>query len=250
MMNSVTIEHDNGLLLVVNPRGGMMHGCANMHTGVRLLYPFFIRSDGKERGGCPICFPAFGSPAPVYAGEKQHGWLRETVISTVSHGFSASSLCIHRLGGLYTSRVAVNIMHTIYATMLASRLQFIVSNKLDRENEKALVRPGFHPYFPNEGKTEVDINGLKYTEFTNDAQCIMLDGASDIIINTGDLRIRMRLEGFDLSIACVYLWSDAPEKYFCVEPVVCARDPFVEGRYMQVVCDTLYEIGMLLEIID
>lgn len=233
-----------GISARVNCTGAMMHSLHDHKNDAWVLYPFFKRGDGKERGGCPICFPAFGSPVPVYEGEKQHGWLRDKVVAVSATENTANALGSRRIGGLYLDKVTFNVIHEVRERAIMSRLQFVCGDK-GLGGEKFLFRPGFHPYFPNNGQTKVIIGEKAYQNFNKKAVCVKIDPETPITIYTGKLRIRMILHGF-FGSTCIYLWSDDPEKYFCVEPVFSTREDFLEGTQLIATPGTLYDIGMEL----
>lgn len=248
-MGFLTIGEKSGLFAEVSHKGAMVHSLFDHKNGARVLYPFFAREDGKERGGCPICFPAFGSPVPVYTGENQHGWLRDERVVMNEFDGIVNAIGSRRAGGLYgTKNVVFNVIHSIYESSILSRLRFFVED-IVTGGGNVLFRPGFHPYFPNDGATVLSVDGKEYTNFSEKAQCIRICNESQVIISTGKLTIEMGLHGF-FGSTCLYLWSDAPDEYFCVEPVFSTREDFLNGDYLNAVSGTLYDIAMELDVID
>ncbi|PID51862.1 MAG: hypothetical protein CR972_04975 [Candidatus Moraniibacteriota bacterium] len=233
---------DEAGFLSVNGDNGMIVG--GLFQGKNVFFPFMKRADGKERGGCPICFPAFGPPAPVYSGEEQHGWLRHAHLHTYTEDRSVISFGVHAIGGLYYGNMNVSVMHTAKNHALISRLSF-AHNPVCIDDIQPLVRPGFHPYFPNDGATKLIVKGQEYTKFCQEARCIFVDSSDEIVIDTGRLRMTMVLEGFT-DRTCLYLWSDNPRKYFCVEPVFCAKEEFLLGRSMLIEHGKTYSMAMKL----
>ncbi len=246
MTSAITIGNDDTVTATILPQGAIVETLVDQ-SGANVLYPFHVRENGSERGGSFVAFPAFGPPAPVYDGENQHGWLRDDSATVDFANNTATVMNFRKVGGLYRSNVGFHVTHTVCNKLFKTELQFVCSS--DRENnESPLFRPGFHPYFPNDGETRVDIGGKEYNHFSATAKCVMIGTDTPVTVYTGKCTIRMKLHGFTGS-TCVYLWSDNPEKYFCVEPVYCTQEDFLTGKYLRVAPDTLYEFMMQLDII-
>lgn len=241
----------------VSSVGAMMHRCFDNVHGAHVLYPFFVTDKGKQRGGNPFCFPFFGSTPPVYAGINQHGWFRDLIVpTTVCENDTIISLGEHDIGGIYAGQCIFSAIHTVYQRSIVSRfVMWYDSEKKCDTKHQPFILPAFHPYFPNDGKTEVYIKKRGtyyiYQNFTDKAQCIenVLMIGDEIIVNTGKLKIAITLEGFDGN-TCVYLWSDDPQKYFCVEPVYCPKEDFLCGKHLHIESGRQYEFSMRLSIID
>ena len=256
-MENTNLAYDkDGMQIEVNSSGGMIHRCTFGQDDVNVFYPFTIRDDGKERGGCPICFPAFGSPTKIYEGVAQHGWLRNLYLNTRIKGkYGIMSYGREDVGSQKKGQFAFFVEHSVFSNSIVSHLGFMLEYLQEVEScsdrEDIVVRPGFHPYFPHHGKNEVLINGVVHDQFSAEAKCLRISSEDDIVISTGfgGLRMRMTLGGFTGS-TCLYLWSDAPDKYFCVEPVFCVKEDFLERRALIVKPGELHELSMRLDILS
>ncbi len=249
MSKIVDLGNPDGVNCAVSTVGATVMSCTYQNTS--MIYPLHLRADGKNRGGVPICFPYFGPPHPDYDNDMvQHGWLRDQAFSITLSCLPYSVL----MEGLrcpvgitsYPWSLAYHVFQIVHDRMLQTHLTF--RKICDPAYGKAPVNPGFHHYFPNDGKTEVLIGDRCYTQFSADAKCVILKPDDVIIINTGKLSIYMILAGFNYE-TCVYLWSDDPQKYFCVEPVLMPREKFEteEGYYLA--DDEVKEMSVTLRVL-
>ncbi len=214
-----SVGDPNGFHCVIDEIGAMVHRCGD--ADAHMIYPFFERADGKKRGGIPICFPFFGLSQSAFADVPQHGWLRDQRLRMISE--SAITQGLFFIG----DSSGEDVSHYVFQHISYSVLHILRQQTRAIETHLSFfgmgpgrvpLNPAFHPYFPCDGACMVKIGNRTFTNFPKKAQCVYITDGDDIIIITGKLTILMKLQGFGRR-ACVYLWSDAPDQYFCVEPV-------------------------------
>lgn len=231
---------------VIDEIGAMVHKCGD--ADARMIYPFFERVDGKKRGGIPMCFPFFGPSHRNFADVPQHGWLREQKLHMISDTVITQGLFFvgdsneEDVRHYVYPRISYSVLHILrqQTRAIETHLSFFGMGP-----GKIPLNPAFHPYFPNDGMCMVKIGNRTFTHFAPKAQCVSIAGGDDIVIITGKLTILMRLRGFGRHV-CVYLWSDAPDQYFCVEPVFNPVELFhtEEGFYLH--DSSSWEMSMML----
>ena len=247
MSQIISLGHPDGVNCSVSTVGATIMSCS--YRDASMIYPLHLRADGKNRGGIPICFPYFGPPHPDFGEEmSQHGWLRDQMLAVnqACHPYSEIMVGLGNSVKSYPWHLAYHVLHIVHDQMLQTHLTFCKT--LDNSHGKAPVNPGFHHYFPNDGKTEVWIGNACITKFSADTRCIILKPKDVIIINTGKLRMNMILRGFDRE-TCLYLWSDDPAKYFCVEPVLMPKEQFKTEQGCYLSHDGVKEMSVALSIL-
>ncbi len=186
--------------------------------------------DSKPRGGIPICLPYFGEPRPKFREIGKHGWLRDQELNiswekknpfTLS-GFRQMKM-VYPWSLMYEVQFAVKPEGSLVIGLRIARLH-------DGIDGLAPVNPAFHPYFcSNLGTREAVV-------FVDDKGWVVEDGITKIVpagekilINTGAKKVEMCLAGDfnrDSQPARLALWTDNPQKYFCVEPMLTHPDVF------------------------
>jgi D-hexose-6-phosphate mutarotase len=218
-----------------------------------IFYPWRITDPkkGVMRGGCFGCAPWFGSSS---RGEKKHGFLRDTLAYSVEDDDE--------------DRIAMNLYHhgsenypwnLMFATDVRVRdrsLYFGLSilRQFDNVAGEAPVLPGLHPFFAcrDASKVEVWLGRKMYQGFSSEARQIPLDETLVLINIPGERIIRIDLSmGFFIPIRSdpqLVLWTDAPDKYFCVEPILYPKELFdtLDGHYLVREDDT--DIGMWISV--
>lgn len=193
-------------------------------AGKDIIYPWRRTDDGKERGGIPICAPWFGS-APEF-GERKHGHLRELKADKVSYINDSSLEMVFEHPGSqgypwameYILKVSVK-RKTLSVSIQTKRLDDGIFNR-------APINPGFHPYFlGNEKNVLVSTSGFEtFSGFSKESKSFSAGGSIIAIVQSYKNSIRrtiiMRLAGDFSENSVVVFWSDNPEEYFCVEPVL------------------------------
>ncbi len=186
-------------------------------AGKDIFYPW--REIGaRARGGCPICAPWFSKSARG----PQHGHLRDMeAVRYESIGHSAISLFFRRRGDAgypwqidYVTTVSIG-----YNGVMSLKLR--IERGKDGISDPAPILPGFHPYFAcaDASKVTIEIAGETYSGFSPDARMILAkDTKVNILIPERKIEMLL-LDNFEESSHVVF-WTDAPEKYFCVEPIL------------------------------
>jgi D-hexose-6-phosphate mutarotase len=225
---------------IVSPLGGQVIGYIKDGKEIICLQ----RTIGtKLRGGIPICFPFFGPPKPRFAGEPQHGWLRNQELDLYREITPPIAVSFHGIWEKMGSEVVARdkrypwaLEYWAYTSLLdrgALGIMLRVRRLKDDIKEKMPINLAFHPYFANLGRRAVKIGNKEITDFNEKAQIIPLNGQKELLIDLGQKKIIMTLtRGFG-DDSCVALWSDNNE-YFCVEPMMTHPDFFdtPKGRYL------------------
>ncbi len=186
--------------------------------GRDILFPYFVEKNGKARGGCPICSPYFGL-VPEF-GEKKHGYLRDIeATEIIGQGYNSIQMLFDCAG---TPDYPWSLMHEVNVIVREGMLS--VSLKIERPNDglfdRAFINPGFHPYFSGYSDDILVVSGLgNYSGFSEHSKAFEIR-SSALVIEENGKRIAMRLEGNFSKKSHVVLWSDDPERYFCVEPIL------------------------------
>jgi len=215
--------------------------------GQDVLYPWHETPEGKERGGCPVCAPWFGS-APEF-GKQKHGYLRNleaTKVTTDGHNTEFSF--IQYGDSKYPWWLSYTLRHAIKEKQLLSYLY------VRRLNNRALgdapINPAFHPYFIGNGNdTPVIMGSTVYFGFSEKARVITLKNQT-VSIEMPKKKILMELNGeFQKSKSNLVFWSDSPDKYFCVEPVMKDKELFNTPKGRTLGIEDSAEISMTISVI-
>lgn len=199
--------------------------------GMDILFPERILPiDGKQRkrGGIPICFPNFGKPVS-YKGAQipQHGFLRDTkkalYVSQTASDFVVMSGIIDAYDVSYEMTIKMQVHHQFNTPTLTQTLS-VWSGNPSQEMPLCL---GFHPYFK--------LN-RKHLNFLRDGKAMNMDLFSDenlLHAQTFDFNnmfevqldeklsvIMVCLGDFATSYQRVCIWSDNPDEYICIEPII------------------------------
>lgn len=190
-------------------------------NGEDIFFPYFIGKDKKARGGCPICSPWFGS-IPEFSKEK-HGYIR-TMKATdiVKRGPNAMEFVFNCPG---TSQYPWTLFHEVKVEIMHHGLHIClkITRLDDGLSDRAFINPGFHPYFSGWAQGVVVVsNSGKFSGFSDNAKVCEVGGRG-LVIEKSDKKIAMLFEGDFSKSSKAVLWTNDPEKYFCVEPIL--RDP-------------------------
>lgn len=229
----------------VSSLGATVLGCS--YRSKEVIYVFRDIGNGKKRGGIPICFPFFG-PSPI-SFEKyvaQHGWLRDQNFSMWSRFKNIVTFAGLNIPVVpYSWLLMYSVAHVLGERYLETHIQ--IMRLKDDVSGRAPLNPGLHPYFPKRGNAKVYVGSRTITCFSHNAECIRVKKDDHIIIDTGEVKIRMTLTGFDYE-TCVYIWSDS-DAYFCVEPVLMPMEYFNASKGLFFDQKDLMELCMRLEIV-
>ena len=199
--------------------------------GIDILFPeqnMLINSQQKKRGGIPICFPNFGKPI-MYKGIQipQHGFLRDTknILSCnqTESDFMVMAGTPNAYGVSYDVTLKTKLHHQFNTPTLTQTLS-VWSGDPSEEMPLCL---GFHPYFKinkkylnfiRDGK-EMNMELLSDDKLIN-AQKFDFENIFEIQLDEKLSVVMVCLGSFQTGQQKVYIWSDNPDKYICVEPVV------------------------------
>ena len=223
---------------IVSPIGGQV--TSYIKDGKEIIY--LQRMIGaKLRGGIPICFPFFGPPKPRFAGEiAQHGWLRDQEldiwhkvieitppIQVIFQGAREKNRESYPWSLEYWVATYLTSIGSLDLTLRVRRLE-------DGIEADAPINPAFHPYFSNLGRRAVKIGEDEREVSVGQDETIPLRGEKAIIVDLGEKKVQMVLDGDFGEQSCLTLWTDSGQ-YFCVEPSLIHPDDFdaPKGRYLK-----------------
>jgi len=183
-----------------------------------ILYPWQRTLEGKERGGCPLCVPWFGL-APEF-GKKKHGYLRDLEATTVTKNKEGNQLefgFYHPGCAEYPWALSYKVKYSLKESSLSIFL--FVERKSDGIAAPAPINIGFHPYFDGNAEDAFLIvnNSMALSGFSEKSTTI--SNVNSVSIEKKRHKILIET-GQGSTLVC---WSDNPEKYFCVEPVLTEK---------------------------
>ncbi len=204
--------------------------------GKEIFYPW-RNIDDKERGGCFMCAPWIGlSPRE----QKKHGYLRgmKYVIASISNNAPDSIELI--FGGIGHERYPWVLKYVTTATILFDGslcMTLSITRMGDGIEGMAPILPGFHPFFACQDTSKVRVSVLndRFHGFSEKAQSIPLEYRI-IRIEMPERKLEMEFNGdFSwLREPQMVFWTDATDKYACVEPIIQEKRRFEspEGYYL------------------
>lgn len=205
---------------VVSPVGATVHEF--VVNGNNIIFQPRPVGD-KSRGGIPICFPFFSSPPESMSDIPKHGWLRheelrlveESDIHVVFEGENEKRES-------YPWKLKYRITISISSLMKQLRLRLVTTRLDDGCDLRAPINPGFHPYFCSKiddpiVKCIAKVGSQAVTDFRKESRLVFAE--YPILIRSGDQTVQMALDGDFDAYSMLTLWSDDPERYFCVEPI-------------------------------
>ncbi len=199
--------------IFVSPVGGSILGWEWRNQ--QILGPTYqtqVNGVLKLRGETHWCFPNFGTdPTRMH---KKHGWLRETQLQLVSNSPSYAAFASDPK---WERPVAIGIELNVDENGIRSCLKIH-----NRSQGRIPVLPALHPYFavPEGGwnvvagevslTSHVDNDdlaaGFPFGDFTKPV-VVVLEGVGRITVKTS------------LAETGMFVWSDRPSNYICVEEV-------------------------------
>lgn len=199
--------------------------------GVDILFPeqnLLIDGKQKQRGGIPICFPNFGKPVNYKGIEiPQHGFLRDTK-NTLYPTQSRDNNFVTMIGevGAYGVHYAMNIKMQVHNHFNIPTLTQTIYVASGDSLEKMPLCLGFHPYFK--------VN-RKYLNFVRDGKAMNMDLFAGQVVSAQKFDFKnvfvVQLdEKLSVGITClgdfvtgqqqICIWSDRPDEYICIEPIM------------------------------
>jgi len=208
-----------------------------------IIFPPKIVGD-KSRGGIPIPFPFFGKPSKEFSSIQQHGWLRHQELRLYKESrnqvvFVGENKVIED----YPWQLKYVITVSIDPATAALTLSLVIERLKDGCFFAAPINPGFHPYFCSDPSSSSEhcitrclarVGSRVITDFEAGSSKIAV--SHPILIKSGKRVLQMSLGGNFNSASELTLWTDNPDKYFCVEPVLTSRDAFAHpenGKFLK-----------------
>jgi galactose mutarotase-like enzyme len=189
--------------------------------GEDVFFPWRDIGDGKTRGGCFACLPWFGSS--IFASRK-HGYLRDTMPYekfesdiSVNLNFCLPGNNLYPWSMKCSTRTFIHQEDALEFSLRVERTRDGLTERL------APILPAFHPYFPFKlEETEVVIGDQVIRNSSFNTNPIPLYDIKRIIVRTPRKKVEIELGGGFLRNGNnhVVLWTDSPEEYVCVEPVL------------------------------
>lgn len=193
-------------------------------AGEDVLYPWRKTDDGKERGGIPICAPWFGK---TEFGDKKHGHLRDLEAVKVSYNDASEVKMTFEHPGSQRYPWAMRYEVGVSVKYGFLKHSLTITRLDDGLFDLAPIDPGFHPCFlGNETDVLVTAGFGKHVGFSKNAESVSIGSPAFLIENFGrfvkgkNVRTAMSLGGSFSRSSIVVFWSDNPEEYFCVEPIL------------------------------
>ena len=199
--------------------------------GIDILFPeqeLLIGTISKKRGGIPICFPNFGKPVTYNEIEiPQHGFLRDKermlCQSQVQSDFIVMAGMVDGYGLSYSTSIKMQVHHQFNTPTLTQTLSVCSGNT----SQKMPLCLGFHPYFKinrsflnfvRDGK-EMNM-GLFSDQKLLQAQKFGFKNVFEVQLDERLSVVMVCLGSFQTGHQQVCIWSDNPDKYVCVEPII------------------------------
>ncbi len=237
--------HSKGFKAEINHQGALLEKLQD-NNGRDLLFPNQVVGN-KVRGGIPLCVPVFGAGAKFY-GLNQHGYGRDLEWQYKKHQYPEGKLFVlenpnHQddsIPRIYNDLV----VDVIYSLQPASNNKIlnggqanpgeIILNSLMRlenlsEEEEIPVAPGYHPYFPVQEGQSADKIVFRFGSYRHDNQHQKSFSAQQLA-KSQNISPDVKWVEFDIADKTMrvsqaaggegrfVIWSDQPDKYFCVEP--------------------------------
>ncbi|MEI6672077.1 MAG: hypothetical protein WCL02_01630 [bacterium] len=205
--------------------------------GIDILFPeqeVLIDGKQKKRGGTPLCFPNFGH-AVTYKGVEipQHGFLRDKEHQFIRTNGTGPRLFLRGNVQAYNLSYDTSILMQVHNQFNIPTLTQTLTVKSGISSEEMPLCLGFHPYFK--------IN-RKYLNFIRDGKAMnmglfdnegLLHAQKYDFKNTFEIQIDEKVSvimccigDFVTGQQQVCIWSDNPDQYICVEPIMHKSELF------------------------
>jgi D-hexose-6-phosphate mutarotase len=203
-----------------------------------VFYPWQMIGD-KARGGCFMPAPWFDASL---RGLKKHGFLRDLKAGRYNVEKDIATFTFYQ-----PSMEGYPWSIKYHTVAIVDQNKLTMSLSAECLGGKAPVLPGFYPYFAcdDASKVRVYVAGEEFRGFSSKSRMFPLAGERIDIHIPDKWDIIMKLEGdfFKLSREDpekygrpqMVLWSDAPDEFFCVEPILQDQRFFdtPKGRYLE-----------------
>ncbi|MCL4404184.1 hypothetical protein M1432_02485 [Patescibacteria group bacterium] len=221
------------------------------HKGKPIFATQFEKSGGKMRGGCHACAPWFGSSDLG----RQHGHLRDIAGRGISHHNAAYVELARGSDSAYPWNMAYNTKTIIHESgIIETGFSMRRLNDEEKGGDKAPApaNPAQHPYYActDASKTCVIVNGKREYGFSDKAHGIEMALKREIIIEMPDRWMEISLGGafMERRNPWIFLWTDAPKEYVCVEPVLYDPTDFNTPKGLSLKIGQVLDISMTLKI--
>lgn len=200
----------------------------------QILYPMSTTSEGKRRGGAPLCCPVFGLPPESGAWSKtrlpQHGLVRLLPEERPELQPTYRQVCgLSRYQLSFPSDDRFPWQHSVEIALTEGILfggdnvnelihrVAITNEELDHENGRMPLSFGWHPYFATHGQPFTVKLGSKTiaTEETDLTRSLHEMQMLGLTLETVYGFAEITTSGYDQWV----IWSDDSTKYVCLEPV-------------------------------
>ena len=210
------IEQGNSRVEISKIGGTILSWTVGGQEIIPKLFKKVNQETGKAsyRGGMPICFPFFGPSPEGMKSIPQHGWLRNSEMEIIEPGkneitFSQKNQPTNE----YPWQLKTTLQYKITDDSLEVILQ--ITRLSDDQQSSAPIDPALHPYFAINKNHQIKVNQQEIDFSPKDYGLDITDG-SDITIDTKAGTVKMTTAGFSK----LWVWSDKPEEYGCLEPVL------------------------------
>lgn len=187
----------------------------------------------RIRGGMHFCAPWFGSSQ---RGSKKHGFLRDTRAKNTDAKTREAQMgfrLVSREG--YEWPLNCSATAKISESGIFESILRVERSAQDKTEGRAPILPGFHPYFAGRASdVRVMIGNEEFRGFDENFKVVPFRG-NPVMIFLSNRTIEIELGGaFSKYEPYLVFWSDSPEEYFCLEPILQAPALFEtnQGCYL------------------
>ncbi len=215
----VELQSATGYVAQINPTGAFVEFWTKA-DGTELLYARRDMSNGKNRGGIPICAPIFG-PGDV-VGLNQHGFARnctwvvdEQTQSQVKLSLDNPASHVEDLPPVYAGCG----LELVVALSENSLLETLIVRNIGIE--PFTLNPAFHPYFPigsdsSAVQAEISVDDQTYKLTEDELLATRKIDSTNSVARLQTTQGIWTITGEGLPLFAV--WSESPRNFICVEP--------------------------------
>ncbi len=210
------IEQGNSRVEISRVGGTILSWTVDGQEIIPKLFKKVNQETGKAsyRGGMPICFPFFGPSPEGMKSIPQHGWLRNSEMEIIESGENEITFSQeNKPTDEYPWQLKTTLQYKITDDSLEVILQ--ITRLSDGQQSPAPIDPALHPYFAIDKNSQTKVDQQEIN-FSSEARGLDITDDSDITIDTKAGTVKMTTEEFSK----LWVWSDNPEEYGCLEPVL------------------------------
>ena len=211
-----TIKQGNSKVEISKTGGTILSWTVDGQEIIPKLFKKINQKTGKTsyRGGMPICFPFFGPSPEGMENIPQHGWLRNSKGSILKINDNQVSVA-HENDPTEEYPWKLEVGFNCQITDNSLEITLAITRLSDGQQSPAPINPAFHPYFTINKNSQSKVDHQEINFSSKDYGLDITDD-SNIIIDTKAGPVKMTTKGFSK----LWVWSDNPEKYGCLEPVL------------------------------